>query len=200
MDAPLSRSGLVTLGLVAVAAIVIVAAVTVETPERFDSPDLLDSPDHAWNPCQDVFDSDAAQDRLAWFFDDPQVPGALVAQASGQLQHCSSLWTQNENAEVLDRRLAVGYVFFEGDGENRREAVWWLFVQDEADVPTWDAELVSMSANAELEFFDGYIVAFSKNASEAIRTAARSAPDRDAATLQIDGRTAGWGFSTVTTR
>ncbi len=58
--------------------------------------------------------------------------------------------------------------------------------------------LVTISGNAEIEYFDGYVVAFSKNASGAIRAAARSAPDVDVWTaIDVDGRSANWGFDTV---
>lgn len=98
----------------------------------------------------------------------------------------------------MDQRLAVTYIFFEGDGDEREAAVWWLFYQDETDLPSWDARLVSLSSNAEIEYFDGYMVAFGKNASEAIRKAARSAPDIDVWTaVQVDGLYTEWGFSTV---
>ena len=48
---------------------------------------------------------------------------------------------------------------------------------------------MSLASNAELEFFDGYVIAFSKNASEEIRAVARSTPDVDVSTaFEIDGR------------
>lgn len=179
----LSRSGLTALGLVAVATVVLLAATTVDDRDAVSFPDA----DYAWNPCQDVFNADGVIDRLGWFFEDPMVPAALVNRASGQAQHCSSTWSLNTDDEVVDRVLGVGFVFFEGEGDARERAVWWLFYQDAADVSSLDAELVSQTSNAELEFFDGYIVAFSKNASDEIRAAARSTPDRDAATIEVLG-------------
>ena len=194
MDRLFTRSVAAPAVLLAVAALVVVAAVTAE--DRTAPAGATD--ELAWNPCQEVFSAEDAADRVAWFFGETRVPSELVARSSAQTQHCSSAWTQSVGGVRLDHRLAVTYVFFEGEGDQREEAVWWLFYQDQGDLPTWDARLVTMSGNAEIEYFDGYVVAFSKNASGAIRAAARSAPDVDVWTaIDVDGRSANWGFDTV---
>jgi hypothetical protein len=178
-----TRSVVTWAGLGIVTALVLLASITVDDRRAVPFADA----DYAWNPCQDVFDAEGVE-RLGWFFEDPMVPAALVDRASGQGQYCTSTWTLNADGDVVDRVLAVGFVFFEGEADARESAVWWLFYQDEADISSLDASLVSRTSNAELEIGDGYIVAFSKNASDEIRAAARSTPDRDATTIEVLGR------------
>ena len=194
MSRVLNRTVATIVGLLVVAALVAFAAVTAE-----DRPLPAQSTSQSdWSPCQQVFGVESAESRLAWFFRETKVPSELVARSSGQGQRCSSTWTASADGTNLDHRLAVTFVFFEGEGAARNEAVWWLFYQDWEDLSVWDARLVSMSGNAEIEYFDGYMVAFSKNASDAIRTAARSTPDVDVwAAVQAQVRWSEWGFDTV---
>ncbi len=166
MNGLFDRSRLTILGLFAIAAAVVFAAVTVPDP---DQPEFV-GPD--WNPCQQVFNLESSESRLGWFFAQTNFPSELVALGSGPSQNCSYGFGPG------DQDFAVHFVFFEGEGDARHEAVWWLLYQPWEDPYQYGSRLRQIGGG-DVEYFDGYVVAFSPDASDEIREAARTAPDTD---------------------
>jgi hypothetical protein len=78
-----------------------------------------------------------------------------------------------------DYDFAVTFVFTQGDGEARNEAVWWLFYPS-WDEPTKWGERLFHGSGGEQPHHDGYIVAINPNAIDLLRAAAAAPLDMDA--------------------
>jgi hypothetical protein len=143
----------------------------VTAPHRDDHPNVRGP--FEWNPCDHVFDVESGENRLAWFFAQTKVPAELVALSSGSSQNCGIGWSADSDERALE--FSVFFVFFYGEGEAREEAVWWLLYQPWEDPYRHGARLRGLSGG-DVEYFDGYVVAFSSSASDEIRLAAMSEP------------------------
>ena len=112
------------------------------------------------------------------------MPGELVEVSSGAAPHCQAGFSA-QSAGERDYDFAVTFVFLQGDGETREQAVWWLFYPAWDDPAGWGAQL-RQESGGEPSYHDGYIVAISPGASDEIRQAAASTPDTDAWAMWVE--------------
>jgi hypothetical protein len=82
MNGFLSRSGLTALALFVIASVVTVAEVT--------TPGLPSDPPASakGNPCEYIFDLEAQESRLVWFFGETNVPSELAEASSDAVSCC----------------------------------------------------------------------------------------------------------------
>ena len=134
--------------------------------------------DQMWTPCHEVSGRLGEElSPLVWFFEETLVPAELVHATSGVGQSCASGW--GLVAGQRDYEWTVTYTFFEGEGDEKQEAVWWLFHQSWEDAYSLGGHLRARSGGGTVIYGDGYIVAVSPSASDEIRRAAEATPDTD---------------------